>query len=308
MDSQRWFSVRDSRWKEIPGGRVGRCPWESFLRPRGGKTREIDLVATMDFEGEEIYGDEIPPFGEGDPPPNGYLSLALSYVVECKKTDTPWIVFCTSCNDDPGPASLDHLVDGVGRDVMGSYYSKVVDREGMPDDFLATTTMFEYGGHVGHAVTQAYSKRNVPWEATQQVLSAAIASAQVYVARLSTWFGKLRELNDEGLESLEHEWMWASAPSIQVVLPLIVLEGQLFEWWLTEDGAEVLRKVQRTQLYVHQSDLTVLVPIVTTEFLPEFAKTTAAEARSIILGYYHTGAWSGALDMIRDTLAESSPL
>lgn len=144
------------------------------------------------------------------------ISAHLTLVVECKSsTGKPWVMFATEANDG-NRIYLDYPVVGLcSRAAMHAVMnSNVVEPE-----FL------QLRDRIGHGVVRAYTENKggdptSPYAAIRGVLNAATAVAA--------------DTDPGGI--------------IDVVMPVIVLDGKLFDYGIDQAGVEKISEIEVAQL------------------------------------------------------------
>lgn len=236
---------------ELRVGRVLReAQWDVFhgrhyTDPETGKLREIDIHAA---------------FGPYVGNSHGVGMVSVHLVCECKvSVSKPWVVFTTSIGDDS-----ERL---VGRLAPGEVASRVLADATATGRRLFRTLCV--GPRVGHALTRAFSDSKAgdpsgPYSAVLGALSAA-----------SVLSAKHESAGPRG-ESLAQ---WTS-----IYLPIVILNGPLFEFYLDDEGNEVLQNSDRVQVLAHRPSSEtdpVLVQIVASSGLVSFAQSMHSEAVSL---------------------------
>jgi len=216
---------------------------QHYVDPETGKLREVDVHAA--------FGPYV-----GDTKGMGMVSVHL--VCECKVSQgKPWIVF-TSRQGDDELRLVSHLTPGEPASHALSH--AVLTNRG-------TLTTLVMGPRIGHGVTKAFVESRSadptgPFAAVLGAMSAASALSHHHYSSL---------LRGKG------ETVWLS-----IYLPLVVLLGELFEFYLDGSGNEVLAECSRAHVLAYPPSLDpnpVLVQIVTAKALPAFAAGAHTEAR-----------------------------
>jgi hypothetical protein len=164
--------------------------------------------------------------------------VGLAFVIECKvSSGKPWVVFSSEPSGmiraNPG------VVDLLSRDVLTTALARRV----IPPAFL------QLQSRVGHGIARAYGEARSgdsigPWSAVRGAVSAALG------------IGGANE--EQTLQLGEHFY------SFDVVVPVVVVEGSLYEYYLS-GGRERIRKVRAIQLLAatHDAKSPALVQVVT---------------------------------------------
>lgn len=157
-----------------------------FNDPETGVKREIDIVATLQDT-------------------SGFLSI--NFVIECKKTSSPWIVF--SSKDTLSTYNYHHTFG------FRTKYARKLFLKHDNDDFEAMRKeipwYWNYDKRIGYSAIQAF---------TQGKDSSFVAQMSALKASYS-----LRNDEDKGTVDM-----------ISIYFPIVLLEGDLFEAYLNEKG------------------------------------------------------------------------
>ena len=184
----------------------------------------------------------------------GMVSVHL--VCECKVSQgKPWVVF-TSQHHHGDPGFSAHQT--VGEASRRALDRGILDTQGKLRNLIA-------GQRIGHAVTKVFAESRAgdpvgPFAAILSAISAATALTNEHYSTRTRQSGG-----------------WLS-----VYLPIVVLSGQLFEYYLDDSGNEVLLECERAHImaYPRASDQSpVLVQIVTGDDFATFAAIAFKEAR-----------------------------
>lgn len=234
--------------------RVGRtlhdADWDVFhgqhyLDPETGKLREVDVHAA--------FGPYL-----GDTKGMGMVSVHL--VCECKVSQgKPWIVFTSRQGDDE--------LGLVSRLTPGEPASHALSHAVLTNRGKLSTLVM--GSRIGHGVTRAFVESRSadptgPFAAVLGAMTAASALSNRHYSSLLQGTGKS---------------VWLS-----IYLPVVVLLGQLFEFYLDEAGNEVLAECSRAHVLAYPPGLDpnpILVQLVSAQVLPTFAASAHAEARFV---------------------------
>jgi len=174
---------------------------EYFSDPESGDSRELDVVAFKQKEIESVL-------------------LRISLLIECKRsTDKPWLLFTSDKKRLANPARIaQRAANSLGR----HYLLEVCKQDEVQD-----LSIFSLPERPAYGVTQALTTgKDVCYSAVTSVSKAALAT----VAEL-----------DKRKESEKKEFiiLRRSANICSIVLPVVVVEGQLFEVFL-DDQADVI--------------------------------------------------------------------
>ncbi len=216
---------------------------QHYLDTETGKLREVDVQAS--------FGPYI-----GETKGKGMVSVYL--VCECKVSQAkPWIVF-TSRHGDDELRIVSHLTPSEPS--VEALSHAVLTNRGQ----LSSLVM---GPRIGHGVTKALVESRAadptgPFAAVLGAMSAAVALSEDHYSSMLQGRGSIK-------------WL-------AIYLPVVVLLGQLFEFYLDEAGEEVLVECSRAHVLAYPPGPhpnPVLVQLVTASALPEFAVAAHREAR-----------------------------
>lgn len=142
------------------------------------------------------------------------LIFRIIFLIECKSSlDKPWLLFCTPGDDLPKP---------------GKVAQRISSRAGVPvlsglarDKNVQDLTLFKLRAPVGYGLKQAFTKeKDIAYAAMFSVGSAAKAGALYWTKH-------------------PHE-----SRVVELIFPVIVIDGRLFECWL--DEADVISLTEAT--------------------------------------------------------------
>jgi hypothetical protein len=189
------------------------------------------------------------------------VNVRLVCFVECKVSrDKPWVLFTS--RRGPNDGNFD-------------YFSMVASRLGLPmltrmhwQRYFPLPVALAPRERLGYGLAQGFREGNLDITHTA-VMSAAKASVS-----------RTQMTNEESLvEALEEA-------TAELVVPSVVIDGQLFEYFLDEDGSKQLRRlhwgVLQLGTLIPGHSQSTLVHIVTKEGLPEFA-----EGMRQLFGHFH---------------------
>jgi hypothetical protein len=191
--------------------------------------------------------------------PETRTAASVSFVVECKRTrDKPWVVFSS---EETG-ARLLSADFASGRLAYSAMLSASI---GHPP--LAT---FEASGRVGHSVVRAFadSKETDPSGAHSAIQAAITAAAAL---------------------NAEYEALALSqAPRfsfVHVFIPLVVIDGDLFEFYMDESNTDTIVEVERATVVTKSpaigQNLQALT-IVTAKGLHSFLGQAGMDAEALV--------------------------
>jgi hypothetical protein len=176
-----------------------------YTDPDSGKARETDIVAEL-WESDQ-----------GKP----QKSVCIQLVVECKSSqDKPWVVFSAPQERLPLLLRDTAVADRYSRDALWAAGTRKIKLPSLLTGWKA----------LGHGVVRAHTDGKTgdptsPFAALHAVVSAATALG--------------REHADFALAAADH---WFSS---YVVVPLIVLDGSLYQYSLTDESKEHLQPIHR---------------------------------------------------------------
>jgi len=234
---------------ELRVGRVLReAGWDVFhgqhyLDAESGKLREVDVTAS--------FGPYV-----GDTKGMGMVSIHL--ICECKvSVGKPWVIF-TSQHGDDDLRLAPHLTVGDASSNAVAY--AVFTNRGKFDTLVM-------GSRIGHGITKAFVESRAadptgPFAAVMGAMSATAALTNEHYSALLKGSGTTK---------------WLS-----IYLPIVVVKGQLFEYYLDEANNEVLAECSRAHILTYPSGADpapVLVQVITAEHLIEFAVGSYKEAQ-----------------------------
>jgi hypothetical protein len=170
------------------------------------------------------------------------VSLGLSAVVECKQSrDKPWILFTTDTSEL-------HRRLTLSTRIASDFASFVVSR--VDTDAIATLPAFALGPRHAYSISQAFRKDapDAAYSAVTAVLNAARAQCAF---RLTS-----------GLRI---------DAAFELALPLVVIEGRLFECFLTDGSSPQLEEVEHGSLLWREPGARWLtINVMTIEYLERF--------------------------------------
>ena len=184
---------------------------------------------------------------------NSDMEIRLVCLVECKVPDKPWVIFSSS--RDKGDGQSDY-VGYVGSDLGLNNLKHLYWQKYFP---LPLALAFR--DRLGYGITQAFrnsqQKVDPAYTAVMQASKAAIARAALVDSLVQT---------DPTPD-----------PIVEVVIPVVVVDTKLFEYYLEADGSKLLRTFHWGALsfgnpIAGRSEST-LVQIVTKEGLPDFVRS-----------------------------------
>lgn len=184
-------------------------------------------------------------------------AVTLSLAIECKKSiGKPWVVLASEHSHYP--TALDEAISAelIGRSAM---FVAGVRQASIPE-------MLRPAKRIGHGIVKAHTenKSGDPTSPFAAVRSAVAACTSI------------GRQNDEFAMSFA-----AVYPSVHVVVPVVLLEGTLFEYSLSEAGNGELTEVSISQLLAGAGDGTqsLITQLVTKNAVEGFASALAMQAR-----------------------------
>lgn len=168
----------------------------------------------------------------------------ISFSVECKNAkDKPWVLFSSEDLELAPPA---RVVQRAGSK-LGIHFLRLLSHQ----ETIQKASLFSLPRRPGYGVTQAFSSgQDVPFTACVGAAKSAIAKA-IAVDSVVKFQGAICE----------------------VIFPIVLIEGKLFECYLNEDNAPVLNEIQEGVLVwrnpVVQMPHTI-IHILTLDSLPNF--------------------------------------
>jgi hypothetical protein len=177
--------------------------------------------------------------------------LQLVCFVECKVSRSkPWVLF-TSIRD-PTLSRTDHysmVASPLGMMFLGRIHGNQAS---------AMPRIFGPRDRVAYGITEALGERQ---NAINPAFAAVIAAAKAAVARANLT-----------REEVSHDPM--PEPLVDVLIPVVVLDGYLFEYFLDLEGQKQLRRIHSGLLSLGHAipgrERSTLVHVITREGLPEF--------------------------------------
>jgi hypothetical protein len=181
--------------------------------------------------------------------PNNPSLLQVGCRIECKHSrKNPWIIFVSQAQPEHF-LPLELLCSSASRIFLIELFKKAEIRERL------SKSLFWMNGYLGHGLTQAFKKQ-------EDMANAAIYSCIKSSIDLVSQFDK-----DE---------MILSAPKINlcsIIFPVIVIDSQLFECFITEKEEILLNEVKVSSLIwrgKNPINSTAIIRIVTKPYLETF--------------------------------------
>ena len=280
-----WLAIAGYPHELRVGQSFGRAGWdishaEYFFDNVEGKYREIDLLARM-IPPRPTTDDERLQAGPRNPdrfPSSGReaVTIGVALVIECKKSQKPWVIFTSPSSTKKLKYPLHFTPYGPGRfaiyRTLTAYSEDAFENDGDPprelfdDNFLYRLPLFSVGSQVGHGIAMDQGKergKNQAYEAVESTVRAA-----TYYSHQNA--NAILDMN--------------TRDDITIYLPVVVLQGSLYECSVDVGGGEVLRKVEQSMLLARdpRSDADpVVVRILTTPKLDDFAAELGAASLEI---------------------------
>jgi hypothetical protein len=176
----------------------------------------------------------------------GKILVRVSFAIECKLSrDKPWVLFTSEDVRLAGPARVvQRASSGLGHKFLSSIAR---------DEDIQTLNMLSLPRRPGYGVTQAFtSGQDTPYTACMGVAKCAVA--EVLAA-------------DKASRT--------QGPLLKIVFPVVVMDGKLFECYLTEDGAITVLEIERGILVWRNPIVRVphtIIDIVTVTGLPSLVR------------------------------------
>ncbi len=247
----RGWLAREGYPFELQMGRVLReAGWQVFhgrhyADQETGKLREMDLHAA--------WGPYV-----GDQDDLGMVGLGL--VCECKVSeDKPWVVF-TSGESDSVDRLAGHLAPGQ-LPARALAHAAVTNR--------GRLRAFNPAARIGHGITKAFTDSKAgdptgPFSAVMAAVAAATALSRDFCSMI--------------LKHGQRDESW-----IEIYVPVVILKGLLFEFYLDEAGHETLQECDRCHILAHCPDSgdRVLVQIVAAHAMPTFAAAALEDSKIV---------------------------
>lgn len=171
-------------------------------------------------------------------------TLRISFSVECKNAkDKPWIMFSSEDLKLAPPARVAQRAGSK----LAIHFLRLLSRY----ETIQNTPLFSLPRRPGYGVTQAFSNgQDVPFAACVGAAKSAISKARDFDSFI----------NFQGAMS-------------DIIFPIVLIEGKLFECYLSEDNAPILNEIQEGVLVwrnpVMQMPHTI-IHILTLDSLPNF--------------------------------------
>src|SRR5574341_781790 len=248
---RKWLEAHGYPFELRVGSILRRFGWEAefgtfYTDLATRQPRPIDLAAKVQA---------------GQKEPRSIVTVRLA--IECKaSSDKPWVVFAAE------PQGLGQLLSELHGAFAPGWLGKSAlietDRE-----LLASTALFGQPSRLGHGVVKAFSDNKTgdptsPYAAVRSAASAA-AGLQAAEARLSSQMGE-------------------RFPSVPLTVPLVFLDGDLFECYLGPGMNHVVQPVSEALVVTSSpvsGDSVLFVRIVTANALDKFAERAASDALAV---------------------------
>lgn len=187
-------------------------------------------------------------------------AVTVSFAIECKSSpDKPWIVFSAEPDSMVSP-----LASSMAPGWLGSYSMLV----GLPEGNQPLAT-FGVDRRLAHGMLRAFTdQKGGDPTSPYLAVSSAVQAAHTISHEFETF-------------SLEQG---PSVAIIHVVLPLVVLDGKLFEFFLDSHGEDKIVEITRALVVAHGPsswNRAVLTRIVTADAVPAFAIQAVADAKTL---------------------------
>jgi hypothetical protein len=229
--------------------------------------------------------------------------LEVNYIVECKQSKHEWVILV------PGALPSDATIDafpcfsptGLGQDVVD--FIDLVAASSDPEssvsevDDLLSLLPFTPKATIGHGIVAIADAAN-----REQGKNRAYGAVEKCVRAVEFLERKqIRRLRRQPVSVLR------SVPHLElsVYLPLVVLEGRLFTFSVTNTGQELIQQIPSGAVHFRGGGAGsgMIVPVVTTEALHEFAHLAYTSWVSIAALAASRGAVPGETESILRLLA-----
>lgn len=168
------------------------------------------------------------------------IGATLTVVVECKKSAKPWVIFSAPRNPEYPSFDAESLADPLSRDLMWQLMARFSDNS----QLLSPRGILGHGAVRAEFTTTNTDDSYKPYVALQEVLSAA------------------RGLGEENQQGFAPDGFFQ--PTLDIVIPIIVLDAALFSFELTNDGNENLARIEFAKVLVPSAtDYGTAVPVMT---------------------------------------------
>jgi hypothetical protein len=143
----------------------------------------------------------------------------LTVAIECKTSrDKPWLVLSSAQSDRDGPK---HVEDRSASRAGMEFLRRVCDRSDIQE-----LAIFRQPARNGYSVVRAFGEGpDIPYAAMMSASKAARAIAE------------------------EASHVRADYVVAEIILPVVVLDGRLFEAYLTRDGETIMSETSRALVY-----------------------------------------------------------
>lgn len=208
-----------------------------------------------DTVGNQIYTDldsqkgrEIDVFAEkqiSSPDEEGNIIIRLNLIIEIKKvTKNHWVIFTTP-NQKEEHIGWNMLYGGsnLEESKLEFVYGKYVNLPIFPLDFLTEDKYFKQGKRFGRSFHEAFK---TPQE-TSKVYTSLLGACK------ASWHEYLKYGKDHYFE--KKEWDDEMTVNLDIIIPLIILEGELYEYYLDENLERQLEEVDFVPVHFKYSSM-----------------------------------------------------
>ncbi len=212
---------------------------EYYIDPESGNSREIDIVAIVN---KEIHG----------------VLFRISLHIECKRSKKPWILFTSANKSLAGSARVSQrAANSLGRNFL---------LQACRESSVQELALFALPKRPAYGVTQAFTTgKDVCYSAVTSASKAAYAT----VAEL-----------DEIQQRKKSLVLFPRAHDIcSIALPIVVVEGELFEAYLSEGSSVIVNEISNSTLLWRNQVVGrphTIVNIVSSSKFSDFANDTFA--------------------------------
>lgn len=215
---------------------------EYYTDPESGDSREIDIVAISQ---REIHG----------------VLFRISLLIECKRsTDKPWILFTSPSTGLAGPARVSQrAANSLGKNFL---------LEACREKAVQDLPMFAMPERPAYGVTQAFtSGKDVCYSAVTSASKAAYATV-----------AELDEIKEQRKKAMR--FFPRTRDICSIALPVVIVEGELFETYLDEGSSVIVNEVNRGTLVWRNQVVGrphTIVDIISSSNIDEYAMKVYAE-------------------------------
>jgi hypothetical protein len=213
---------------------------EIYFDEDAGKTREIDLIAIA---------------------PDMMGLTRITFVVECKSSKKPWVIFSSNQATAGMNISFSYAVmSKTAREALIDIAGSDPDNSKDPFDFalFGRLKWLRKDRHIGYSFRQAFSESDNAYAALVSAMRAACHPINKPVER--------------------------KVPHFQIVFPVIVIDSPLVHCYLDESNEMQLEQIDSGEVIFTAPDqerMTTCIRVVTADWLPQFVTEAAKEVEQI---------------------------